>query len=100
MAWLQIARYEAARVVPQGQGGRRIVEEGGESKGTPHGAEGHHQDPQRTGVIPRERGDPGPGDGGDNDPTDDEGSSRYSDYRRGPYQCRGGGDGERSTRRS
>ena len=93
MAQLQIARYEAARVVPQEQGGRQIVERGGELKGTFHGAEGHNEGHRRAEIIPQGGGSADPGDGGDDDPTDDEASSGYSDNRRRSYPCRGGGGG-------
>ena len=89
---LQIARYEAVRVAPQGQGGRQVVKEGGEPGRTSCETESCYQDPRQMEDTSRRRGG-SKGGGGDGDPTDDEGSSEYSDSRRRPHLRRGGGNG-------
>ena len=84
LAQLQIARYEAARVAPP----RERDERGS-------GAEGYQRGPQGKGTASWMDRRPGPGGGGDDDPTGDEDStSGYSEDRgrTRPYGgSRGGG---------
>ena len=68
MAQLQIAKYKAARVVPQGQGDQTGIGRETERKWIPREAGGHYQGPSGMGTISGGKGDPDPGNGGDDDP--------------------------------
>ena len=85
LAQLQIVRYESARIAPP----RERDERG-------PGAEGHQLGPQGKGTASWMGRGLGPGGGGDDDPTGDEGStSGYSEDRgrTRPYGGSGGGGG-------
>ena len=72
LAQMQIARYEAAKAAPAGEGGNK-----------PPGIEGSPQNPRKGGTHPRGGGDSGPGGGDGGDSNGEEGStSGYSDDRR------------------
>ena len=71
LAQLQIARYESARIAPPRERDERGL-----------GAEGYQRGPQGKGTASWMDRRPGPGGGGDDDPTSDEGStSGYSEDR-------------------
>ena len=73
LAQLQIARYESARIAPPRERDERGL-----------GAEGHQPGPQKKGTASWMGMSSGPGGGGDDDPTGDEGStSGYSEDRGG-----------------
>ena len=83
LAELQIARYEAARAVPLGEGGEK-----------PLGPENRWQDSAREGPLQGQRGGSGPGGGGGDDSDGEEGStSGYSESRGGNRLPRSSGGG-------